>query len=618
MDTSDSSRRLPFSNGSGYNTVASCAAQLVVMVFGVNTGCYAMFGTTEGAFGRSGTSMTTYGMTTNNQHDVWLDGVKVDPTTTKFKSGLQVISVALDGLRFNGLGFLKDLDTGTNRMGGQNYGEVLIFTNAVSDWMRLEAEQYLARKWGLDAQYSSAAVAQLNELRKANPVRIMAAGSDGPTIKAGDHAVTVEGPFTGTVNLDGGALVVPDRPLPYAESDIPSAGRLYWADPDDAETVMHLEDDPFYKPQAVPEACSNEVRAIVDKSVRNLESTIGNPLLYAVGDRRPTPIRQSRGLGAERTWLDFNDYADTTWAGNCLRFISCTDLSTTAFKNGSYNTLATMNVRTAFLVQDSVRGGGGPLLSDVSGYSYPKNRTGGQWTKTIYPDDLPDELVNGENRLNGTVVDYTKGFLGRPEVFTVRATAAYNLPFIGCYMNTEGASRKNGEIIGEVLLYGTALSDDQVKGIEAYLMGKWIGLLPDGYADIRNATVAGTGTVQVAVGSQRPNIDRGFEGTVAIAAGGDFAMTIDPDTDTIMGALDCPAATLSLPSSCSITLNFTRKPSGTMPTRDYTLVDCASGADGIFWTFNLGANTTSRCRFLKTGNKVVFRYVHPGTSLMIR
>ena len=157
-----------------------------------------------------------------------------------------------------------------------------------------------------------------------------------------------------------------------------------------------------------------------------------------------------------------------------------------------------------------------------------------------------------------------------------------------------------------------------MKGIEAYLMGKWIGRLPEGYADIRNATVAGTGTVQVAVGSQRPNIDRGFEGTVAIAAGGDFAMTIDPDTDTIMGALDCPAATLSLPSSCSITLNFTRKPSGTMPTRDYTLVDCASGADGVAWTLNRGANAPSRGIFLSTGNKIVFRCLHPGMSVSFR
>ena len=616
METSTSSRRLPFSNGSGFNTVASCEAQLVVMVFGVNSSCYAMFGTSEGAFGRSGTSMTTYGMTTNNQHDVWLDGVKVDPTTTKFKSGLQVISVALDGLNFNGLGFKSHISTSPNEMGGQNYGEVLVFTNAVSERVRLEAEVYLARKWGLDAQYSSAAVAQLNELRKANPVRITAAGYDNTTIKAGDQAVTIGGSFVGTVNLDGGTLVVSNTPLPYAESDIPSEGRLYWADPDDTETVMRFG-DPFFKGSSAG-VCSNEVRSIKDKSVR--EFVVGSPVIYTPGARRPTPIRQARGIGAERVWLDFNDYADTSTWGNCLRFVEYPSDETTLanFRAGENISVTEMLVRTAFVVQDSVRGGGAPLLNNVGGTTYPKNRAEGKWTQTIYPNDQPAALVNGENRLNGKVVDYTKGFLGRPEVFTVRATAAYNLPFIGCYLNTEGADKKNGEIIGEVLLYGTELNDDQVKGIEAYLMGKWIGQLPAGYADIRNATVAGTGTVQVAVGSQRPNIDRGFEGTVAIAAGGDFTMTIDPDTNKVMGALDCPAATLSLPASCSITVNFTRKPSGSMPTRDYTLVDCASDADGVAWTFNLGANTTSRCRFLKTGNKVVFRYVHPGTSLMIR
>ena len=275
-----------------------------------------------------------------------------------------------------------------------------------------------------------------------------------------------------------------------------------------------------------------------------------------------------------------------------------------------------MNVRTAFVVQDSIRGGGGPLLNNVEGNTYPKNRANGIWTQTIYPDDQPAVLVNGENRLNGNVVDYKNGFLGQPEVFTVRGTDTRNLPFIGCYNNTEGG-KKNGEIIGEVLLYNTALSDADVKGIEAYLMGKWIGRLPEGYADIRNATVAGTGTVQVAVGSQMPRIDRGFEGDVSVADGA-FIMIIDPDTDTIMGALDCPAATLSLPASCSITLNFTRKPSSSMPTRDYTLVDCASGADGVAWTLNRGANAPSRGIFLSTDNKIVFRYLHPGMSVSFR
>ena len=617
----NSSRRLPFSSGSGYNTVSSCSAQLVVMVFGAqNGGGWAMLGTTEGAFGRGVDKHTIAApITTNTAHDVWQDGVKVNPSTTYFKNGFQVMSVALDGLHFNGLGLRRNVSISPNEMGGQNYGEVLVFTNAVSDRVRLEAELYLARKWGLESQYSSAAVAQLNALRVANPVCIATAGSAGTTINAGEHSVSVEGQFAGTVNLDGGALVVPDRPLPYAESDIPSAGRLYWADPDDSETVKRIVDDPFYRKPEIEAVCSNEVRAIVDKSVRSLDSTVGHPILYVFGDRRPTPIRQSRGLGVARTWLDFNDYVDTTLAGNCLRFITCPALTTAAFRKGdnSAGPLATMNVRTAFVVQDSVRGGGAPLLTDVGGTSYPKNRANGDCAQTIYPDDKPDALVNGENRLNGNVVDYTKGFLGQPEVFTVRGTEPYNLPFIGCYLNTEGG-KKNGEIIGEVLLYNTALSDDDVKGIEAYLMGKWIGQLPDGYADIRQATVAGTGTVQVAVGSQRPNIDRGFEGTVSIAAGGDFTMTIDPDSGKVMGALDCPAATLSLPASCSITLNFTRKPPKSEETRTYTLVDCASGASGVEWTFTTGANAPRKGVFMKSGNTILYKHFPPGTLISFR
>ena len=55
--------------------------------------------------------------------------------------------------------------------------------------------------------------------------------------------------------------------------------------------------------------------------------------------------------------------------------------------------------------------------------------------------------MGGENRLNGEVVDYTKGFTGKPEVFTVRGTAGHDSSFVGCYWNTENGV-PNGEIIG--------------------------------------------------------------------------------------------------------------------------------------------------------------------------
>jgi len=85
-----------------------------------------------------------------------------------------------------------------------------------------------------------------------------------------------------------------------------------------------------------------------------------------------------------------------------------------------------------------------------------------------------------------------------------------------------------------------------------------------------------------------------------------------------MGALDCPAATLALPASCSITLNFTRKPPKSKATCNYTLVDCASGASGVEWTFTTGANAPRKGLFIKSGNTILYRYFQPGTSILFR
>ena len=107
-----------------------------------------------------------------------------------------------------------------------------------------------------------------------------------------------------------------------------------------------------------------------------------------------------------------------------------------------------MNVRTAFIVQDSVRGGGTPFMGDVNGANPPYRRIRGTWSQTIWVKDLPAAFANGENRLNGKVVDYAKGFQGQPEVFTVRGTDTVNLPVIGSYHNSEKGEAK-GETSGE-------------------------------------------------------------------------------------------------------------------------------------------------------------------------
>ncbi|MCQ2391893.1 MAG: hypothetical protein MJ240_10765, partial [Kiritimatiellae bacterium] len=267
MDSAGGSRRLPFAPPSGYNTMASVAAQLVVMVFGSQKGGgYALVATTEGALGRSGTKATS-GITTNTLHDIWLDGVKVaDSAAQRLNGGWQVVSIALDGLHFSGLGMLKD--TSGNR-GGQQYGEVLVFTNAVSTRVRLQAEQYLAKKWGLIDQYAPAAQAELAELTRGIVCRVKAAGA--PTLVGDGRTLEVSGAFSGTVKLNGGSLAVPERRLPYTEAEIPSANRLYWADPDDAGAVLRYADlqpgDAAQRP--------DEVRALKDKALRDF--AVGQP-----------------------------------------------------------------------------------------------------------------------------------------------------------------------------------------------------------------------------------------------------------------------------------------------------------------------------------------------------
>ena len=50
-------------------------------------------------------------------------------------------------------------------------------------------------------------------------------------------------------------------------------------------------------------------------------------------------------------------------------------------------------------------------------------------------------------------------------------------------LHLTAAGKWIGEIQGEILLYSTTLTDDVRNGISTYLMGKWLGFLPEGYSD---------------------------------------------------------------------------------------------------------------------------------------
>lgn len=599
-------RRLPISTGAD----SSIKATLVVMAFNaVNGGGTALVGTTAGAFGRTANNVSA-GITTNTTHDIWVDGVKLsDPTAgNTLKSGFQVISIDTAGENVNGFGWVKRYD---DSHGGQRYGEILIFTNAVTERVRCEAEYYLAQKWLVGGYSTDALMAARAAESATNTLNATGAG----TISLAGHSTfELGGDFAGTVELGGGNLVIKDALVPYDDSTVPTNGCIGWFDPDSRDTVRLAGD--FDNPSAYGGYETTGVRLIFDRANPNPSS--GDAVVVGVGMRMPLMIPQALGLGAVRNWLDFDELSGDN-NGNCLRigpYVANKDYSASQ----PSDILTPYGVGTGFIVLDSSRTAFTPIQSAVNSVSEGEIRS--RYHRAIWEETSSEKVRDGETRLNGVTVDQSSGFSGRPELLSFRPTGAVQATVFGNMFDTDDQGNTSGKslLMGEVLLYSSRLGDDDTARIEGYLMKKWLGILPDSCADSRNATVAGSGTVWAASASQLPRFADGFTGTVGADAG-NIEVTIDPETDTVVGAVVAPDATVSLPSECSITVTFTSVPSrpanGSLE-RSYTVFDCAALSGDVNWTFSFaGGKLPSGTAFVKSDSGRTVRVVVPHTGLMV-
>lgn len=595
-------RRMPICL-SGTKTEAKIPATLVTMVFGSQQGGgAAVIGTVSGAFGRTGNTLTA-GITTNKAADVWVNGVKVDPATTKFSGGWDVITVDATGYEVNGLGWLKDY----NSAGGQNYAEVIIYTNAFTSAMRVSAERYLAKKWGLLDRYQGGTAVEQVKVRTQG---------DAATVRFVDEVEpTLGGRYSGTVTLNGGTLAVTE-PIAPAFSDLPTQGRVGWFDPDN-EDGLYLVNAGAKRPQ--------EVQAVYLNGVYPTEQS---PLfLWTPNSRRPQWKREARGIGPVRGWLDLNDPAPTeSNTGNCLRPRNYPDTKPESTSGG---TALMVSVKTVLLAMDSSKGGGAP----ISAVGVGNGRFAEDCTVPIWPlqsdkahygsgnggnSGVTDTMRSGVTRLDGVqVADPTvTGFNGRPEVLSLTTASSWDLASFGNVYNTE-AGRQQGATLGEIFLYSDALSEADRLKVEAYLMNKWIGKLPTGYSDLRSATVAGSGTVSAPDVAQLPKAAVGFAGTLkADAATTGFAFTIDGDV--LSGAINAPETVYDIPATTpiSIVANAKIRP-GT-----YTLISCKGFARTMAWQLGFEGKTP-KVYELKTvsnaqgGTDVVLSVRAPGLFIVV-
>lgn len=565
-------------------------ARHVIMVFGSQQGGGSqIIGRTDkvapnrSAFRRTGATLSDPFME-NGSYQMWTNAVSVDASTACPNGGWQVLSIDCTGggVRLWGLGWGTN---GTANSGGQNYAEVLIFTNDLLAVSRQRIERYLARKWGLE-DYPEGGVRHL-----------MLSG--GGSVAFSNETVVVEGGFTGTVEVQGSGRVRL-APQPPDEAAIAQTAPLHWFDPSAHESMVLSVD---VMPGSVR---PDNVWGLFDR--RSEKRQVNDFHLYAPSDpdnaepmkmdRRPHCVVLSAG-GSATNWLDYANASGDT-SGNTLRLGKLKTANQMYHGNNhtaSGNNQMATSIRTGFLVQDSSRGGGVPFLDTIGATGQVKVRANvNNAGSAIYAAETAASLKSGRVWLNGCEVNpATEGFTGAPEVFTFETTNDF--PFLNyAYYNGDGGEYKGGqEVQGESLLYATVLPDATRREVEAYLAYKWLGRYQDGYGDWRRGmTFQGTGTVALPV-------------TNLVFAANKSAGTLSPTYDFGTLGVEAEAGVFEVDVSRGLAVGV------------YPLVRGGDLSAFASWTVNLTGGTSSlRLKLIGSSTELALKAFGAGAMIIVR
>lgn len=610
-----STGRLPLHRGGPDSLVVNKGMQecipdatLVVMVFGSQDGGgEALVGTPAGRFRRTpGAAANPIVNAPLDGRKVWVDGAEVDPVTTGLNGSWQIVSVEVTGLTVDGFGWVSRR-TG---MKGQRYGEIVVFTNAVSAMTRRLVERDLARRWnvttyGAGAVTFGATVNGTGRATFASPVPLVASGR-----------------FAGTGVVAEGTTIVLPAALPWTEEDVARTSPRAWFDPSVRSTVSTRQD-------LGATECPDEIRAIWDRRY-GYEGRKGHLYLLGMAVRLPGYVASARGIGPEMPWIDYDNLYERAQGevstGNNLRFREWTE-DRTAIDGG---TNLTVDVKTVFLVQDSCRGGSTPLSDGVhEGAVFPRrypNEISTPMLKKNTANAANAALQDGDVRLNGERVEKPSetGFTGAPEVYSLATTngTAFPVGFFAFYGDTESYKTQKGAIQGEMLFYDETLAPDVRANVEQYLAAKWTGILPAGKADWRAAVLDGAGRVEAASWAVAPRLAETFSGTLAVDGPEALSATATVKADgTVTGGLSHPQATVALAAGAPapmLIVTVEGRPLGA-----FALVDLKALVPAQTWTVQVrtpkgGEVPGARIVQSRGGAGVVLKLTHAPTLLLFR
>ena len=534
----------------------------------------------------------------NKGFEAWVNGEKVNVKDTNLLSGgWDIVSIDTKGVQVTGLGYASS--NTKDGMSSSQYAEIVFLPEIPSDADRLAIELYLADKWGLAGKI-------------AKPQVTANLSGEGSASVVGD--VKIGGSLVGSrISVADGAKVTYDAVLPATQADVAAiTDCVAWFDPSDPAMLrMSTGKDSDGKVKEL------EVSAVANRIVGAKAPLLVGNNANNTSSRCPWLNTAKRAQRSGMNWLDYsNRYAGDT-AGDYMFFANkIASYSATSFEGTSG--------RMAFIVSDSVRGGGTPIFdapdsfdsNGPNGLGKIKLRKNQVHTASIWPKDTGSEVTGGRQYLNGDAVNgSTAGFTGAPEVFAFSTTEDLNFGFQGCYSNSE-RSNTYGEFLGESLYFSRVLTENERNAVTSYLMWKWLGRLPARYTTFGEATLSGAGTITGVPVAALPKLSDDFTGTVELTESTlDFGVST-PDRP-VEGALVAKGATLAMTGA--VTLNVALE-NGRLKTGSYTLIDMAAFSGVTGWRLNLvgASDPNGRAKLVVEGGKVVLQIAKGGFIAIVK
>ena len=531
----------------GYTKIS---ASYAILVFGSqNGGGEAVIGTDGNQVSGNGSFVRKNGIgecwTTRDGFSMHADGLTVNPKNAKPNGGWQILSIDMSATNtlVNGLGPM-DANANETDCGGQNYAEVIFFSEKPTTVERAACERYLAEKWGLESSYAQWDVPYAQLSGSSGTVTLY---DDVNTSYDSVEEIAAEGSFSGTVIIPAEKTLLLDKPLPPTEADVPETNRVGWYDPDFAGAALSTNELPH----------SDLLWTLYGRTLTDL-CNAGNDRMYASGGssgstmeqaktknfapRMVTGVRGALTTGPSRKWLVFKEeYSDSL--GNTIR--------TKKVSDGALASMSALesSVKQAFFVTDTSSGGGSVVSPNVNFNSGIIHRAANApYTDPVWASGNTVQIA--KTWLDTTEIDGMEiGYNGRPEVLSFSTVNGFKPSYIAWYQGG------NAEILGEFIYYSEPLEDAARTKVQEYLMYKWFGDLNGKYADYSGATVTGAGTVKSPTLRNLPKFSNNFTGELTGGSRLEFNLGADGVADALAIGRE-----LALEDGATVTVNVSGKP----------------------------------------------------------